>query len=153
MKSQVSAVEIARMIDHSLLHPMLTEQELKTGYELARKFNVASVCVKPHHTKLAKEYLEGSDVLVGAVIGFPHGNSTLEIKVLETEQVVSDGAAEVDMVVNISKVLEENWDYLEKEIGAVKEVTGKNNVVLKIIFENDFLNEDKHKIKLCENIQ
>jgi deoxyribose-phosphate aldolase len=142
--------EIAKMIDHSLLAPALTDEELKQDCELAKKYNVASVCVKPYAVKLAKECVEGSDVLVSTVVGFPHGNSTIAAKVFETEQAIQDRAVEVDVVVNLGKVLGEDWDYVEREIRAIIDVTKKNNVVLKVIFENDLLPDDKYKIKLCE---
>jgi len=141
--------EIAKMIDHSLLHPTLTKQEMIEGCKLAAKYDVASVCVKPYHVALSKEELKGTDVLICAVIGFPHGNSTLEIKLAETEQVIKDGATEVDMVVNLAEVMEENWSFLEKEIGAITDLCHKNGAIVKVIFAVDLI-EDKHIIKLCE---
>ena len=141
--------EITKMIDHSLLHPTLSEKELIEGCKLAAKYDVASVCVKPYHVAMAKSELEGTDVLIGAVIGFPHGNSTLEIKLAETAQVITDGATEVDMVVNLSKVMDEDWNFLEEEIGAVTDLCHKNGAIVKVIFAVDLI-EDKHIIKLCE---
>ncbi len=146
----VSSKSIAKMIDHSLLHPGLTDRELIEECEIAKQYHVASVCVKPYHVKMSKELLKWSDVMVCAVIGFPHGNNTIDIKVKETEQVLQDGADEVDMVVNIGKVLSEDWNYVEQEIGAIVEITRKHNVALKVIFENDLLPEDKYKIRLCQ---
>jgi deoxyribose-phosphate aldolase len=108
------------------------------------------VCVKPYAVKLASELLKGSDVLVGTVIGFPHGNSSTEIKVAETVQVCRDGAVEVDMVVNIGKVLGEDWIYVEHEIKSLLDACHQNHAILKVIFENDFVAEDRLKIKLCE---
>lgn len=145
-----SVSEIAKMIDHSLLHPILTDEELRQGCELARKYNVASVCIKPYAVKTAAEALKGSDVLVSTVIGFPHGNSRINVKVFEAEQACKDGAKELDIVVNIGKVLSEDWDYVETEIKLIIDIAKKYNVVNKIIFENDFLPDDKFKIKLCE---
>lgn len=142
--------ELAKMIDHSLLHPTMTDEILKRECEIARMYDVASVCIKPYAVQQAVEWLKGSDVLVGTVIGFPHGNSTIEIKVKETEQAIADGAAEIDMVVNIGKVLQEDWDYITREIAAVNEETVKHKAILKVIFENDYLPEDKFKIRLCE---
>lgn len=117
--------EIAKMIDHSLLHPTLTDEQLRAGCELARRYNVASVCVKPYAVKIAGEYLEGCDVAVDAVVGFPHGNSTIKVKVFETEQAIEDGAGEIDMVVNLGKVVGEDWGYVEKEIEAIVDITKK----------------------------
>jgi len=142
--------ELAKMIDHSLLHPTMTDADLENGCRLAKAYNVASVCIKPYAIKEALKWLEGSDVMVCAVIGFPQGNSTIDVKVYETEQACTDGAHEIDMVVNIGKVLGEDWAYVEKEIGAIVAVTKKHKAALKVIFENDFLPEDKYKIKLCE---
>ncbi|HER08078.1 MAG TPA: deoxyribose-phosphate aldolase [Bacteroides sp.] len=142
--------EIAKMIDHSLLHPTMTDRELTEGIALARKYNVASVCIKPYAVKMAAEMLAGSDVLVCSVIGFPHGNSRVDVKVYETEKAIGDGAEEIDMVVNIGKVLSEDWEYVSAEIGAVAGVTKNRGAVLKVIFENDFLPADHYKIRLCE---
>lgn len=142
--------ELAKMIDHSLLHPTLSDEDLRKGCELAKAYDVASVCIKPYAVKQAVEWLAGSNVLVGTVIGFPHGNSTIAIKVAETDQACKDGAVEIDMVVNIGKVLTEDWDYIERELGAVVANCNAHGAQLKVIFENDFLTEDKHKIKLCE---
>ena len=145
----ISKLEIAKMIDHSLLHPTMDDQTLKDGIELARKYNVASVCIKPYAVEMAAEMLQGSDVLVCTVIGFPHGSSRVDVKVYETERAIDDGAVEIDMVVNTGKVLSEDWDYVRDEIGSIVAVTKKYGAALKVIFENDFLPEEKHKIKLC----
>jgi len=142
--------ELAKMIDHSILHPTLTDEDLKKECEVAKKYDVASVCVKPYAVKQAAELLKGSDVEVGCVIGFPHGNSSIEVKVFETQKAIEDGATEIDMVVNIAKVLNEQWDYVEQELASIVRVTKQNNAILKVIFENDYLPEDKYKIKLCE---
>lgn len=142
--------ELAKMIDHSLLHPTMTDMDLKEGCELAKHYEVASVCIKPYAVKDAVKWLAGSDVLVCTVIGFPHGNSTTEVKVFETEKACAEGATEIDMVVNIGKVLQEDWDYVSREIEAIAAVTKKHKAALKVIFENDYLPEDKYKIKLCE---
>lgn len=142
--------ELAKMIDHSLLHPTMTDAELRDGCELAKKYDVASVCIKPYAVSMAKELLVGSDVLVGTVIGFPHGNSTMAIKVAETVQACRDGAVEIDMVVNIGKVLGGDWSYVSNETLAVKTACADNGAILKVIFENDFLPNDADKIRLCE---
>lgn len=138
------------MIDHSLLHPTLDDQALKEGIELAKKYHVASVCIKPYAVQLASEILQGSDVMVCTVVGFPHGNSRVDVKVYETERAIDDGAEEIDMVVNVGKVLSEDWEYVQGEIAAIVAVTKKHGAALKVIFENDFLSNDLHKIKLCE---
>jgi deoxyribose-phosphate aldolase len=142
--------EIAKMIDHSLLAPSMTDAELEKGCEIARKYKVASVCIKPYAVKKAVKWLKGSGVLAGTVIGFPHGNSSINVKVFETRQAIRDGAVEIDMVVNTGKVLSGDWKYVEKELDSVVSVTRKHRAILKVIFENDFLPEDEHKIRLCE---
>jgi deoxyribose-phosphate aldolase len=142
--------EIAKMIDHSILHPTLTDDDLRRECEVALKFNVASVCVKPYAVKQAKEFLKGSDVLVGCVIGFPAGNSSIVVKAFETETACKDGAVEIDMVINIGKALQEDWEYIENEIKAVVDTSHRNGAITKVIFETDFITKDEHKIKLCE---
>jgi len=143
-------IEIAKMIDHSLLHPTMTDQALKEGIELAKSYHVASVCIKPYAVKMAADLLQGSDVMVCTVVGFPHGNSRVDVKVFETERAIDDGAVEIDMVVNTGKVLSEDWEYVHDEIAAIVGVTKKHGAALKVIFENDFLPEDRHKISLCK---
>jgi deoxyribose-phosphate aldolase len=142
--------ELAKMIDHSLLHPTMTDDDLRNGCLLAKEYNVATVCIKPYAIKKALKWLSGSDVLVCAVTGFPHGSSSIAVKVFETKRACKDGALEIDMVVNIGKVLGKDWKYVEKEIAAVMAVTEKYKAALKVIFENDFLPDDSYKIKLCE---
>jgi deoxyribose-phosphate aldolase len=142
--------EIAKMIDHSILHPTLTDDDLKRECEVARKYNVASVCVKPYAVKLAAEFLRGSDVLIGCVIGFPAGNSSIAVKAFETEMACRDGAVEIDMVINIGKALQEDWQYIEEEIKTVVETSHRYGAITKVIFETDFVTRDEHKIRLCE---
>jgi deoxyribose-phosphate aldolase len=149
MNDALSLKTLAGMIDHSLLHPTLIDKEMVAGCELARKYAVATACVKPYAIPMARDLLEDSGVGVCAVIAFPHGNSTTAIKVREAEEAVETGATEIDMVVNIGKVLSGEWDYVSAEIGAVNEVVVSHHVILKVIFENDYL-EDRHILKLCE---
>ncbi len=149
MSSDITLKSLAKMIDHSLLHPTMTDAAIKAGCELARRYDVATACIKPYSIPMAKEILAGSDVLVCAVIGFPHGNSTTDIKVKEAEAAVRAGAPEIDMVVNVGKVLGEDWNYVSSEIKAVNDRVVDHKGLLKVIFENDFL-EDSNIIKLCE---
>jgi deoxyribose-phosphate aldolase len=146
----ITQKQIAKMIDHSLLHPMMTDEQLITECEVALKNDVASVCIKPYSVALAREFLIGSDVEVGTVIGFPHGNSRTDLKIRETELALVDGATEIDMVVNIGKVLSQDWDYVFAEIRRINEATVSGGAILKVIFENDFIPKDYCKIKLCE---
>ena len=142
--------EIAKMIDHSLLHPTMTDSTLKEGCDLAYKYNVASVCVKPYAVPDAVTWLLDSEVAVGTVIGFPHGNSSIAIKVKETEQALAEGATEIDMVVNVGKVLSGQWNYVKDEMFSILEPVRKYKGLLKVIFENDYLPNDEVKIALCE---
>jgi deoxyribose-phosphate aldolase len=142
--------DISKMIDHSLLHPTMTDKDLQEGCEIAKQYDVAAVCIKPYFVKEAAEILKGSDVKVCSVIGFPHGNGTIQAKVFETRLACKDGATEIDMVVNAGKVLGEDWRYVKKEINAINKECLKHGAVLKVIFENDFITKDKHKIKLCK---
>jgi deoxyribose-phosphate aldolase len=145
-----SYAELAKMIDHSLLHPTMTDRELDEGCAIAAKYQVASVCIKPYYIKRAVELLKGTGVLVGAVIGFPHGNSSTESKRYETELACKDAAVEIDMVINVGKALSGDWAYVEKDIRAVCDEAHKQGAIVKVIFENDFLNDDATKIKLCQ---
>ncbi|MCX6907197.1 MAG: deoxyribose-phosphate aldolase, partial [Verrucomicrobia bacterium] len=142
--------ELAGMIDHSLLHPTMTDKDLEDGCKLAAKYGVASVCIKPYAVKRVAELLKGTGVNVGCVIGFPHGNSCTESKRYETELACRDGAVEIDMVVNIGKVLGGDWDYVERDVKAVCDEAHKHGAKVKVIFENDFMPNDQIKVKLCQ---
>ena len=146
---QITFREIAKMIDHSLLHPTMTDDEIRKGCELARRYDVATDCVKAYSIPLAKEVLDWSSVGICPVIGFPHGNSSTEIKVKEAESAAKAGGTEIDMAINIGKALGGDWDYVSTEIQAIQDVVVDNGAILKVIFENDFLQEH-HIIKLCE---
>lgn len=142
--------EIAKMIDHSILNPVYTDADLRKECEIALKYNVASVCVKPYAVQQAVEILKGSDVLVGCVVGFPAGNSSIAVKAYETEQACKDGAVEIDMVINIGKAIQEDWAYIEKEIKTVVDAAHEYGAITKVIFETDYVTRDEHKIKLCQ---
>jgi deoxyribose-phosphate aldolase len=131
--------ELAKMIDHSLLHPTMTDRELEEGCKLAARYGVASVCIKPYAVSRAVELLRGTGVLVGAVIGFPHGSSSTETKRFETELACRDGAAEIDMVINIGKALSGDWEYVERDVKAVCDEAHGHGAKVKVIFENDYL--------------
>ena len=144
-----SYLDIAKMIDHSLLNPVLTDREMEEGCRLARQYDVASACVKPYYLRRCADLLAGSSVAPSTVIGFPHGGNTTAVKVAEAEQALRDGGTELDMVVNIGKVLSEDWPYVLEEIRTVAGVTHNGGAILKVIFENSYL-QDSHKIRLCE---
>jgi len=142
--------DFAKMIDHSILHPAMTDKDLERECNVAIKYDVASVCVKPYAVPRAVELLKGSDVLVGCVIGFPAGNSATEVKVFETLKACKDGAAEIDMVINIGKALGGEWDYVENEIDAVTRICHQYNAIVKVIFETDYINRSEDIVRLCQ---
>jgi deoxyribose-phosphate aldolase len=142
--------ELAGMIDHSLLHPTMTNQELIKGCQLAARYRVASACVKPYFVPQAAEILAETGVAVCTVISFPHGGSITEVKRYETELACRDGATEIDMVINIGKALSDDWDYVTTDIRAVVEEAHQHGAIVKVIFENDFMPNDAIKTRLCE---
>lgn len=141
--------DIAKMLDHSLLNPKMTDADLEAGCALARDLDLASVCIKPYAVRRAVDLLAGSTVKVGTVVGFPQGGHTTAVKVFESQQALADGATELDMVVNIGKVLSEEWGYVGSDIGAVVQVAHQHRAIVKVIFENSMI-ADSHKIALCE---
>jgi deoxyribose-phosphate aldolase len=140
--------ELARMFDHSLLQPTLTDADLERGCLLARELSVASVCIKPYAVRLAAQLLAGSTVQTSTVIGFPHGGHVAAVKVFEAERAMDDGATELDMVVNVGKVLSGEWNYVAHDVAAVVTVAHARNAKVKVIFENAYL-KDEHKRELC----
>ncbi|MEI2775015.1 MAG: deoxyribose-phosphate aldolase [Tetrasphaera sp.] len=145
----LTSAKIAKMVDHSMLHPAFTDAELESECQIAREYAVGAVCVKPYHVRRAAQLLADSGVLVSAVVAFPHGNSTTELKLAETKQVLEDGATEVDIVVNIGKVIDGDWAYIEDEIRRVNALVVSYGAILKVIFENDMLTDDVQKVTLC----
>ncbi len=133
--------QLAKTIDHSLLRPELTRPEVIQGCELAARYHVASVCVKPCHVRLASEILKGSDVAVGTVVGFPHGSSTTAVKVAEALQALDDGATELDMVINIGELRSSNDDLVREDIRAV--VAAAKGHIVKVILENAYLTKEQ----------
>jgi deoxyribose-phosphate aldolase len=143
--------QIAKTIDHSLLRPELTDAELIAGCELALEYHVASVCIKPSSVPLAAPILQGSDVLVGTVVGFPHGSSTTRVKAYEARQALDDGAAELDMVINIGWLRSGADQRVEDDIRAVvNEAKGK--ALVKVILENAYLTDDE-KVRGCQIVE
>jgi deoxyribose-phosphate aldolase len=138
------------MIDYSLLPPVLTDDELRAGCLKAKELGVASVCIKPYAVPLADVLLAGSTVAVGTVVGFPHGSHHTEVKVHEAQLACRQGATELDMVVNIGRVLSRDWAYVEADIRAVVDSGHATGALVKVIFENDFLPDDSFKIELCQ---
>ena len=145
-----SKVKIAKTIDHSLIKPEMTRDEVRQGCEIAKKYDVASVCCKPSDVAFCAEILKGTDVEVGTVVGFPHGSSATETKVFETKKAIADGATEIDMVLNIGQLKSGLYDAVKADIAAV--VAAAGGKMVKVILENAYLT-DEEKItacKLCE---
>jgi len=145
-----SLLTLSKMIDHSLLHPTYADDFLRSECYLAKALHVASVCIKPYAIKLAAAILAGSDVKICTVVGFPHGSNSIKSKIQETELVCRDGAVEIDFVVNIGKVLSEDWKYISEEIKLINETVVSRGAISKVIFENDYYDRDDFKIELCE---
>jgi deoxyribose-phosphate aldolase len=143
--------QLAKTIDHSLLRPELTEADVTAGCELAKRYNVASVCVKPCHVTLAAKLLKGSNVAVGTVIGFPHGAHTTATKVAEAKDALANGAVELDMVINIGELRSGNLDYVRNDIHAVVEAA-KGKAIVKVILENAYLT-DEQKVQACKLVE
>jgi len=140
---------IARRIDHSLLGPALTDDELEEGCKLALKYDVASVCIKPYGVSLAARILKGSRVAVGTTVGFPHGGHATAVKVFESQIAMDDGATELDMVINIGQAKGGHWDAVAGDIAEVTKAAHDRGAFVKVIFENCFLNEQQ-KVRLCQ---
>lgn len=141
--------QVAKTIDHSLVNPVLTVEQLEAGLRLAAAYDVASVSIMPYYMPRCAEALAGTDVHPGATVGFPHGSHATFIKAAEAKQALADGAVELDMVANISQVVSGRWDYVRDDVRAVADLAHASGAKLKVIFENCFLSDDQ-KIQLCE---
>ena len=145
-----SKKKIAKTIDHSLLKPEMTRDEVRQGCEIAKKYDVASVCCKPSDVAFCAEILKGTDIEIGTVVGFPHGSSTTATKVFETKAAIADGATEIDMVLNIGLLKSGLYEEVKSDIKAVVDAAGGKMV--KVILENAYLTDDEKvtACKLCE---
>jgi len=141
--------DLAKMIDHSLLNPTLTTEDLERGIRVALDYDVASVCIMPFYLKRCAGALAGSRVKASTTIGFPHGGHTTAIKLAEARQALADGCQELDLVSNISKALSGDWDYVREDIRVVIDAAHAAGQKVKVIFENCYLS-DAQKIRLCE---
>ena len=139
----LTSTDVAQMIDHSMLNPTISNRDLENGCKIARTYKVASICVKPHHVTLAVHYLNDSNVAIGTVCGFPHGNSLTSVKNTEALKAISQGASEIDMVVNIGAVLSEDWELVSDDISSLTRSIHANEGSIKVIFENCYLEELK----------
>ena len=144
--------DIAKMIDLSLLRPELTEQDIIEGCEIAKEYDVATICCAPWAVSLGKKHLAGSDVKVTTVVGFPLGYSKTSTKVFEAQEAIKDGAQELDMVINIEKMLSRDFNYVQNDIKAVVDIAHAHNVLVKVILENHYLTREliETGCRLCE---
>lgn len=147
--NKIKAQDIADMIDQSLLNPTFTLDDIRHGCEVAKEYNCISVCLRPCDVEYASELLRGSNVLITTVIGFPHGSNLTEVKVFETQKAIEQGCVEVDVVLNIGRLLSGDYDYVEKDLKAVVDAAHEKNAIVKVIFENSYLT-DEQKLKACE---
>ena len=145
----VTERQLAKTIDHSLLKPELDDAFIEDGCRLAAEYDVASVCVRPSDVTRARAILDGTDVAVGTVIGFPHGDSTTETKVFEAREAIADGAAELDMVINIGALRSGRDADVQADIAAVVEVGHASGAIVKVILENAYLTDDE-KVRGCQ---
>jgi deoxyribose-phosphate aldolase len=145
----ITPEQLAKVIDHSLLKPELTEAEVIAGCQLADQYHTATVCVKPCHVKLAAEVLKDSDVVVSTVVGFPHGSNLTAVKVAEATLAMDDGAKELDMVLNIGQLRSGKLDDVRKDIQAVCEAAHARRAKVKVILENAYLS-DEEKVRACK---
>ena len=141
--------DIAKMLDHSTLQPFLTQEDVRKGCEIALKYDTASVCARPADMPLVKELLSGSDVRVCTVIGFPHGNHKPEIKLAEAEAALNDGCEELDMVINIGRLLAGEDQYVQDEIADICALAHSRNAKVKVIIETCYLS-DEQKVRVCK---
>jgi deoxyribose-phosphate aldolase len=144
--------DIAKMIDHSLLRPELTEEDIIEGCRIARHYDTATICCWPSALPLVVKQLKGSDVKPTTVIGFPHGYNTTATKVFESQQAINDGALEIDMVLHVGKLKSGDFDYVQQDIKAVVDTAHKSNVLVKVILENFYLTDELKRTacRLCE---
>lgn len=140
--------DIAKMLDHSTLQPFLTDEDIRKGCELALRYDTASVCARPCDMPLVASLLRGSDVKVCTVIGFPHGTHRTAIKVAEAKQALADGCTELDMVINIGKLLGGDEDYVRDEIRQIVQVAHEAGALVKVILETCYLT-DAQKVTAC----
>ena len=136
-------ISVNKLIDHTLLKAFATDADIQKICDEAKQYNFKSVCVNPANIEYAKKALEGSEVLVCTVIGFPLGANTIEVKVFETKDAILKGADEIDMVINVGKAKQHEYDYIEKEISEV--VKASEGKTVKVIIETCYLTDEEKK--------
>ena len=138
--------DIAKMLDHSTLQPFLTEDDIRKGCDIALEYDTATVCARPGDMPLVVKLLSGSDVKPCTVIGFPHGAHHAAVKLFEAERALDDGCQELDMVLNIGRLLHGDGDYVRDEIARLAQAAHAQNALLKVILETCYLNDEQKKL-------
>jgi deoxyribose-phosphate aldolase len=144
--------DLAKLIDHSLVRPELTDEQVEEGCRIARQYGVAAVSVRPSDIDLVVRWMQGSGVAVGSVVGFPHGSETTAAKIYQAQDLLRRGAQEIDMVLNIGKLVSRQFQYVESELLQIANLCHQSSALLKVIFENAYLTEDLKTIacKICK---
>lgn len=143
MTKKYTINDLSRLIDHTNLSPYATSEDMKKLCEEAKKYNFKMVAINQVQSKICSEFLDGSDINVGAAIAFPLGQTTIESKVFETKDAIENGATEIDYVINLSEVKNGNWDYIKDEMNQIVKVCKDSGVISKVIFENAYLNTEE----------
>lgn len=151
MPTHLTPESILGRCDHAILHPTMTDAQMRAELEAVRSLPLATVCIKPYAIRLAAQVLAGTRIGVGTVIGFPHGSATPQAKHAESLLAIADGATELDMVINVGKSLSHDWTYITSDVQAVVDAAKtKPGTLVKVIFETDYLTDEAAKIKLCQ---
>lgn len=148
MTKRYTVKELCRFIDHTNLKPFASNDDILKLCSEAKEYNFRMVAINSVQSKLCSDALMGTDVHVGAAIGFPLGQQTIEVKEFETINAIENGANEIDYVINITEVKNKNYDYIKDEMSRIVNICRKNNVISKVIFENCYLT-NQEKINLC----
>ncbi len=146
MKMAITLRDIAKTLDHSTLQPFLTEDDIRKGCDIALQYDTATVCARPGDMPLVVKLLDGSDVKPCTVIGFPHGAHHTAVKVFEAERALDDGCRELDMVLNIGRLLHGEEAYVQDEIAALAKAAHARGALLKVILETCYLSDEQKKI-------
>ena len=139
---RLSYEDIAGMMEHPVLRPEFSEEEVHTGCEIARQYHIAAVTVRPSDVDLAVSWMRGSDVAVASIVSYPHGSSTTSAKLYETRDLLRRGVTEIDTVINLGKMISRQFQYVEMELQQMAEACHEGGAVLKVAFENGYLTED-----------
>jgi deoxyribose-phosphate aldolase len=139
---RLSYEDIAAMMEHPVLQPELSEEEVHTGCEIARQYRIAAVTVRPSDADLAVSWMRGSGIVVGSIVSYPHGSSTTSVKLYETRDLIRRGVTEIDTVINLGKMISRQFQYVEMELQQMAEACHEAGAILKVAFENGYLTDD-----------